>query len=483
MKKNFSIIFLILFFLNANAQTDTTHKVEAPKPVVKEDKALKYNLNDDGSHWFQVTFLNQTWLRENRSNPGTTVLGDGAPSTFDIGLRRTRIQMFGQITDRAFLYFPAGQNNFNFLYNGQGANNRIVSFYIHDALCEYRLTKKAQLKIGGGLTIANGLSRFSNPSVGTIMALDVPVFAQATVNQTDLFSRKLSVYARGQIGKLDYRLVLSDPFPVNTAGSLAPGTAAPTKPLSSANYNSTAANFAFVGHNLQYQGYFMWQFFEHEGHNTPYMTGTYLGKKKIFNVAAGVIYQPKATWRFADTSAAAPIVYDDMLLIAAETFLDTYINKEKGNGVTAYLGYFNLNYGKNYVRTQAQMNPADNKVGANSPFTKSISGGGNGWPMWGTGQVVYAQAGYLFKKDMLGSHGTIQPYACYQRNMYQALADPVNVYDLGLNWLMNGHKSKLSFDYQNRPVYNNIPVADPSGVKPGVSGRRGCFILQYQIYI
>jgi len=55
---------------------------------------------------------------------------------------------------------------------------------------------------------------------GTIMSMDVPVFAQATVDQTDEFSRKLSVYARGQIGRLDYRLVLSDPFPVNTNGSL-----------------------------------------------------------------------------------------------------------------------------------------------------------------------------------------------------------------------------------------------------------------------
>ena len=40
----------------------------------------------------------------------------------------------------------------------------------------------------------NGLSRFSQPSIGTIVTMDVPVFAQATVDQTDEFSRKLSVY-------------------------------------------------------------------------------------------------------------------------------------------------------------------------------------------------------------------------------------------------------------------------------------------------
>jgi hypothetical protein len=37
------------------------------------------------------------------------------------------------------------------------------------------------------------------------------VFLQYTVDQTDQFARKLSIYARGQIGKLDYRLVMSDP--------------------------------------------------------------------------------------------------------------------------------------------------------------------------------------------------------------------------------------------------------------------------------
>ena len=93
---------------------------------------------------------------------------------------------------------------------------------------DYRNQKGSDLLyIGGGLTIANGLSRFSQPSISTIMSMDVPVFAQATVDQTDEFSRKLSLYARGQIGKLDYRLVLTDPFPVNTNGTVAIPQAAP----------------------------------------------------------------------------------------------------------------------------------------------------------------------------------------------------------------------------------------------------------------
>jgi hypothetical protein len=67
------------------------------KPV---NDLLKYNFNESGTHYFQATFLNQTWMRFNQSNPGTTVEGALTNETFDIGLRRTLIQMFGQMNDK-----------------------------------------------------------------------------------------------------------------------------------------------------------------------------------------------------------------------------------------------------------------------------------------------------------------------------------------------------------------------------------------------
>src|SRR5438105_1799945 len=75
---------------------------------------LRIKLNDDGSRFLKMTFMNQTWLRFNQSNPGTTVLNEKADQTLDIGLRRTRIQFFGQLTDHVFFYTQFGQNNFNF---------------------------------------------------------------------------------------------------------------------------------------------------------------------------------------------------------------------------------------------------------------------------------------------------------------------------------------------------------------------------------
>ena len=63
---------------------------------------MRFNLNPTGDRYVKLTFTNQLWLRANQSNPGTLVMGESAPNTFDIGLRRTRMQLFGQVTDRMF---------------------------------------------------------------------------------------------------------------------------------------------------------------------------------------------------------------------------------------------------------------------------------------------------------------------------------------------------------------------------------------------
>ncbi|HZB15048.1 MAG TPA: hypothetical protein VE467_18540, partial [Chryseolinea sp.] len=314
-------------------------------PTIEE---MKLKLNEDGSHYLKWTFLNQIWLRYNDSNPGTTVMGEPANQTFDIGLRRTRIQFFGQLTDHVFFYTQFGQNNFNYLA-GQNSNNngnRKFQAFFHDALGEYKVWKaNDKLKLGGGLTIANGLSRFSQPSVGTIMTMDVPVFAQATVDQTDEFSRKLSIYARGQLGKFDYRIILSDPFPVTSNGSPSSPTPGPS------------ANFAHIGHHKQYQGFFLYNFFDKETHTTPYMTGTYLGKKKVLNLEAGFISQRKATW--SSTDGGVTTDYHDMNLWSVAMFYDAPLNVEKGTALSAYVGYFDMDYGPNYLRYNGIMNPAN----------------------------------------------------------------------------------------------------------------------------
>ncbi len=453
MKIIFQLFLMCFCVLSAplHAQEHTTQK---------DIDELRLRLNDDGSHYLKVTFLNQVWFRFNQSNPETTVLGESSDNTFDIGLRRTRIQFFGQLTDHVFFYTQFGQNNFNFLAGQTTSNtgNRKIQVFFHDALGEYKVWKERdQLFFGGGLTITNGLSRFSQPSIGTIMTMDVPVFAQATVDQTDEFTRKLSLYARGQLGKLNYRLVLSDPFPITSNG----------QPVSSLSSNAT---FAQIGHHKQYQGLLIWNFFDKEPHTTPYMTGTYLGKKKIFNVEAGFITQSSATW--SRETVASDTIYHTMKLLSVALFYDALINKEKGNALSAYAGFYNYDFGKGYLRYNGTMNPAN---GTSNP--SAIAGSwGNAFPMFGTGEVIYVQLGYLFGENFLNEeNGTLMPYASLMSADYDRLNDRMNVVDVGVNWFMKSHSSKLTLDYQNRPVYE---LQSNDLTKTGTKGQ---VVLQYQI--
>lgn len=462
------ILFILPIQLFAQLQ-DTLSKKEN-----EEKNALKFNLNKDGSRYFQVTFLNQVWLRYNESNPGTTLFSKPAPSTFDIGLRRTRIQLFGQISERAFIYFQFGQNNFNHTA-GYPNGNRKLSAFFHDALCEFKLSKGNQLKIGGGLTVLNGLSRFSQPSVGTIMTMDVPVFLQYTVDQTDQFDRRLAIYARGQVKKLDYRVYLSNPFPVSSNGSTSPGIS------TQANFVNTASlpNGYGPGINHQYGTYLSYNFFDHEPHTTPYLTGTYLGSKKVWNLAIGAVYQKSATWYltqnqngvFSDTS------YANLFHVSIESFLDLPINKEKNTAISAFAGFYATNYGKNYLRYNGIMNPATGSTASNMLQSNAY---GNAFPMFGSGQIVYAQFGYLFSKKMLGEkNGQLMPYISTQIAKYNALqSNTIMLFDMGINWLIKAHYAKLSLDVQNRPTYF---LNSSNEVKNGP--RKLCIILQYQIYI
>ncbi|MEZ4901056.1 MAG: hypothetical protein R2822_04520 [Spirosomataceae bacterium] len=98
--------------------------------------------------------------------------------------------------------------------------------------------------------------------------------------------------------------------------------------------------------------------------------------------------------------------------------------------------------------------------------------------MFGTGHVVYSQLGYLMAADLLGKNGTLMPYASAQWADYQRLMDTAGIYNLGINWLLKGHGSKISLDLQNRPVYQNA-----SDGRLNANGRRNAITLQYQVFI
>jgi hypothetical protein len=451
MLKCIAVLMLLNFTFLSDllAQEQTTDKK-------KDINEMRLKLNDDGSHYLKLTIVGQFWFRYNESNPGTTVLKEPTAETFDIGIRRARSQFYGQLTDHAFFYFQFGQDNFNYL-----APRKFAPF-IQDALAEYKVKKGSEALIfGGGLSIISGLSRFSQPQVANIMSMDIPLFTQSTFDLTDQAGRKLSMYARGQIGKLDYRLILSNPFPITTTGTVLP-TGNPTTPNS---------NFAQQGNHLQYQGLLIWNFFDRETHVVAYMPGTYYGEKKVLNLEAGFIEQQNATWSSPD--GGQTVNYHPLNCWSVAVFYDAPVNKTKGTALNAYLGYFDTQYGPGYLRYVGIMPTADGLV-ASAPYLAGSQG--NAFPTFGTGHVIYSQLGYLLDKELLGKgNGTLMPYATLQTAGYDRLDKQMTIFDLGVNWLISGNTSKLTLDYQNRPVYslvNNNLVRN--------SSREAQVVLQYQ---
>lgn len=110
--------------------------------------------------------------------------------------------------------------------------------------------------------------------------MDAPLFQQATNDATDQFLRKLSIYGKGKVGKLDYRVAVSKPMVIENSTLYT-------------NKISTHSDFSRISPKLQYQGYFMYQFFDKESNQLPYTVGSYLGKKRVFNIGAGFIYQKR----------------------------------------------------------------------------------------------------------------------------------------------------------------------------------------------
>jgi len=427
----------------------------AQLPSARFKDGLKIYLSDDSTRYIKATGLAQIWFRYNANNPGSAIYGTPEKNTFDVGLRRVRYQTMVQVTKNVFFYSQFGINSLNSL------SARKTGLFLHDVTAEHSVYKN-YLVFGGGLSGWNGTSRYSSSSVASILAMDLPVVQETTNDVTDQFVRKLGVYAKGKLGAFDYRLSVSNPFPVQNA--LTGVAALPANEVNTAYFSTRAPK-------LNYQGYFMWQFMDKESNQIPYMTGSYLGKKRVFNIGTGFAYQDKAMWYRG--TASGDTISKPLQQFGVDVFYDSYLNKEKRNGVTAYASFLKYDFGPNYIRNAAAMNTANSTVGATS-----FNGAGNAFPLIGTGTVIYAQTSYLFKKDLLKSQGTLQPYVSGIYANYQRLKDPMMVYDMGVNWIMAGQNSKLSLDYQSRPIFK----ADASGDLHEVrNARRGQLVLQYQV--
>lgn len=412
-------------------------------------KNHQLNLNESGSNYIKLSGVVQGWVRNMEYNPGSTIYGYAKNSGTDIGIRRYRLILTSQVTDRVFFYSQFGENNFN------NIADRKQGFFVHDAFADYAIDK-TKLQLGTGLSGWSGLSRFSAASVTSIMGLDSPIFLQSTNDVNDQFLRKLSVFIKGKLGKVDYRFEWAQPMAIQKSASYNAATAL-----------TTATTFSAEPPKIQWNGYVQYQFLDQESNLTPYTTGTYLGKKKVFNIGAGFVFQKDAMWHLSNSADPNSVVHENMAHYAVDVFYDAPIGT-KGAAVSCYGTLVSYNFGQNYIRNSAIMNPTNGTTNANL-----LNGSGNGFPMFGTGNVVYAQIGYKFKDKLIGAT-TLMPYVSVQHANYERLNDTMNYYDIGVNWLLAGHNSKFTISYQNRPLYTT---------NGDLTDHMGAWVAQYQVFL
>ena len=412
------------------------------------DGGLRVNLNEDGTRYFRLLTWHQVWARYNQNNTGSTRLGEPQDETFDFGLRRSRFLMYAQINNRFLIVTHFGINNQNAISGGYlGTDGKKPQLYMHDAYLDFKVIEK-YLNLGFGLHYWNGISRMTNASTLNLMTLDAPIFNWATIEATDQFARHLGVFAKGKIGKLDYRLAVNDPFRTNTLGIIDSGRTF---------YNPSNNKKIFAG-------YAMWEFLDEESNKLPYLVGTYLGTRRVFNIGAGFQSNADGTWR---TVASGDTVASNILLWSVDAFLDIPLNAQRKDAITTYLAFYNYDFGPNNLRYIGIMNPAN-------------GGGllrGNAFPVLGTGTILYGQAGYLLPE--FSEKLRIQPYLAYSHANFEGLRTslgetvPVNVFDGGVNFYLDGHHAKFTLNYRARP-----DMTDPDNVVT-----RSEVTLQAMIYL
>ena len=460
--------------------------VPTPAKPVPYGAGMKVNISPDGSKYLRFLTWTQVWAQYNENNSNTLRNDKPTNDQLTIDMRRVRLIMLAQLNPRFLTYIDLGMENQSAVSGGvpndaTGPGKR-PQVYVHEAVAEYKVNK--YLSLGGGLNYQVGISRMTAASTATMLTYDIPVVNFPTLDQTDQFGFFLGVYGKGRIGGFDYRLAIDDAFRNNTAST--PQT-----------LRTNAAQFSPRNANKIYQGYFSYSFFDKEPNLFPFSTGTWLGTKKVLNIGAGFHYNAEGTYsRNSAYPALPPTGFDpfstttthDIKLFGADVFYDAPIDTTTNTALTLYGVYYNYDFGPNYVRNAGLINPG-NGILAGSTGPASLTG--NALPLIGTGHSYYAQAGLLLPQNLLGSKARLQPYVAYLRNSWEGLHDTsgnrkeVNVYDAGLNLLLDGHNAKITLNYRARPDFSDqtfIPANNGAATVNSVQYRPEV-TMQFQVYL
>lgn len=484
MKKSTLLACAVALFSTAsiNAQSAPT---PAPAPIDHSYKPLTLKLNEDGSKYLRFITWHQFWISHTWNNPGTVdVNGNAKETSTDIALRRSRILLYAQISPRFLILSHFGINNQSFLSgggNGQGAtglDGKKPQLFIHDAWTEYEILKD-KLSIGAGLHYWNGVSRIASASTLNFAGLDAPIFNWYNIEQSDQFARQFGIYAKGQIGKIDYRVSVNKPFLIGQkAGAPVSGANATTMGSYLPISNSTDIAAPIKTENWATQGYVAYQFLDKESNKLPFYVGSHLGSKKVFNIGAGWYHHGGVMGTLDSTQVHTGGTVTDTVFTFksySQTHfgVDAYLDMPIGSGdkkgcLHAYALYQNMNFGPNYVRNIGILNTHPTATGS----TAGLAGGGNAQPTLGTGSIVYTELGYALPKFSNGHQ--IMPYVNTTYKNFSGLKDPSLQFDFGVNYFVSGHNAKITLQYSTRPTYKTDKTLD---------GSKGQLTLQTHIFL
>lgn len=408
-------------------------------PFPKGPDGLRFYMNAEKTKFVQFRMAQQFWVRYAEQNPGTTVEGKPYDRSLDFDLRRLRVYMFGQLDANTVIFTQYGVTNEQFNRGGTDGGKR-VSMLFHDAWIKYRVIGE-KLVIGTGLHYWNGLSRMSNVSFISPIAFDNPAFNWPTLERTDQLGRMTGVFAHGQVGKLHYQLSVNQPY----------------KSQESLGNTVNRSMFQTEGIGKVYAGYFEWNLRESEVRLIPFRIGTYLGKKKVFNLGAGFQYHPDAMasrelngFAVDGVTPVYGLERHNLLALAVDVFYDSPLPSNLG-AISIYgVGYYN-DYGPNYLRTVGVMSLASNP---STDVAPTLNGYGNSYPAWGTGTTYLLEGGWLMPKRVFNHKTQLQPYYRISVLNFDALNSLAYVHDFGINWYINGQNAKITFQNRGRPMVN-----------------------------
>jgi hypothetical protein len=410
--KKFTLSFLSIIFIGTSQVV-----AQEQEPPAEYAGGLKVSLSEDGQKYFRLIAWTQFWLdmRNTTNNPAGEERFTATPV-----VRRSRLLIYAQLSERFLILTHFGLNNLTPAGMDPLGYSPQAQLFLHDAWIEFKVTDN--LYLGSGLHYWNGISRMNNQSTLNFLPLDNPRHAWANLGISDQFARHLGLYAKGKIGKLDYRIAWNGALVNNldVQNGLAPrvDTAAYT---GRSLFGSEATNI--------FAGYFNYQFLEQESNKLPYFVGSYLGKKRVFNIGAGFFAHPNGSAVAKPTDANPNIIEGENVFIwAVDAFAELPFGTNNAS-FTGYLQYQSNNYGSNY---QLSIKNPDESLS----FSQGIF----------TGNIIYFQGGVL-----LPYSGAVawQPYVTLTQKGISALDGSATDFGIGINSLITGHHAKLSLEYRS----------------------------------